>query len=963
MGRESELRFAIAARRLGLITRNQLVDCSIAWLEDLNVGLTRVSGKPERRPETILYEMGVLSEAGLASVLKEMKKGDVAIDSQSRHAILKLNPPPAVRDWVMKLPEQRREQTMVRKSTSRDERYELGEEIARGGVGRVVEGKDRKLRREVAIKLLMEGAEPEIVERFLREAQITARLDHPNVVPVYDVGEIGTAGGRQMFLAMKKVAGKDLGAALRLLAAGDEEAERLYTRPRLLQIFQNVCLGIAYAHARGVLHRDLKPANVMLGDYGEVLIVDWGLAKVKGEVDPAALLTQEGAKGTVGPLAGITMVGQVLGTPSYMSPEAAEGRPDDMDERSDIYALGTILYTILTWRAPFDGRTKDEVLQKVREGRLVPPAKRVHEARHRVPDPVPPGLEAICLKALALRPAERYASAMDLFYDLQSWLDGASERARIEREARERVEKGREHLARYHDLAIGVQEAEAQVRLLAEKIRPHQPVEDKAPLWEAEGKLRAAGEARIEAQAQAEAEFRSALRIDPACGEASDGISDLIVERYLEAERRGDRGQMLLLWNSLAPYDRHGERRYWLDAPGKLALKTVVYKCGCLRPVAEPGWGVEFVKAASVAWREGRPRPDVAVERRDLPVPAMWMRKPGTSFGHRPDCARHEATGAEIFLSRYKEEGRRLVPGPEKKLGKTPLAPTELPQGSYRVVIRAPRFPDIVLPVYITRDCLWDQEVVLYAAEDIPKGFSFVPAGPFLYGADGVTRETRDLFVARHPVTCAEYLEYLNDLCRHGQAEEAARRSPKEGERRLWPQDGEGPTARFRLPRPEEDPALAWEPAWPAVGVSWHDALAYCEWRSAKDGRACRLLHEEEYEKAARGVDGRAYAFGHDYDGTFAHTNVSLAGAALPRAAGGFPADESVYGIRDLTGGASTWCLNLSDPEVVMARAARGGSWGAPPTQAHAAFRQSLNPDLASRLTGFRLAVSAEAWP
>jgi hypothetical protein len=220
MGRESELRFAIAARRLGLITRNQLVDCSIAWLEDLNVGLTRVSGKPERRPETILYEMGVLSEAGLASVLKEMKKGDVAIDSQSRHAILKLNPPPAVRDWVMKLPEQRREQTMVRKSTSRDERYELGEEIARGGVGRVVEGKDRKLRREVAIKLLMEGAEPEIVERFLREAQITARLDHPNVVPVYDVGEIGTAGGRQMFLAMKKVAGKDLGAALRLLAAG-----------------------------------------------------------------------------------------------------------------------------------------------------------------------------------------------------------------------------------------------------------------------------------------------------------------------------------------------------------------------------------------------------------------------------------------------------------------------------------------------------------------------------------------------------------------------------------------------------------------------------------------------------------------------------------------------------------------------------------------------------------------------
>ncbi len=964
MAQDTELRFALAATQLGIISRKQLLSCVGTWLEDLQRAAKKKDTKV-RRPETVLYESGVIDDEGLQAVLKAMKRGASGIDEGLRNSLLNLNPPKPIADWLNSLPVSARGQTMVKRAP-KDVRYELGKELARGGVGRVVEGIDKKLQREVALKLLPETADPEAVERFVREARISSKLDHPNVVPVYDFGDMpGAKGGRQLFLAMKKVKGRDLGEVLMDLATGQPGAEDEWTQTRLLRIFQDVCLGIAYAHARGVLHRDLKPANVMLGSYGEVLIVDWGLATFTGEAEPARA---EAGAALPMPLADLTMVGQVVGTPSYMSPEAASGRSDVMDERTDVYALGTILYAILSWRVPFDGTSRDDVIAKVKEYRFVPPSKRVAETKGPNPGRVPPELDAICVKAMARVPADRFASARELHDAVRQFLEGASERERHSREAAGHIDRGRGLLTRCDELEAQIHELELKAAEFAGRIRPHQAPEEKRPLWDAEAKLRELRDEKVEKRAQAQAAFREALRLDPGNAEAQSGICSQLVERYLEAERRGDRAAMLHVWNSFAGYDKGGEWRYLLDAPGRLELRTWVYACPCLRP-ATGNFGVEFVETASIPWRDGGPRPELAAAPDDLPVPAIWSSGTAGKHGHTSACHKVERKGVEVWVAKIRETDRRLTPREERFLGKTPLGPIELPQGDYVCVLRAQGIPEVRLPVKISRDGLWKQDVTLYAPSEVPDGFVLVPGGPFVKGRgaeDGgvaPSADTADVFVARMPVTCADWLDYLNDLCAKGRGEEAARRRPKEAERTFWVVEGEGAAARFRLPTAAEDPEMPWEPGWPVLGVTWHDAIAYCEWRSAREGRTYRLLHEDEYEKAARGVDQRAYSFGRAYDGTYAHTNVSLDGPARPLPAGSFPADESVYGVRDLSGGAATWCLNLFDPALPRVRAVRGGSWGSSPAQAHAAVRQSLHPASASLLVGLRLACSAQAWP
>jgi hypothetical protein len=287
------------------------------------------------------------------------------------------------------------------------------------------------------------------------------------------------------------------------------------------------------------------------------------------------------------------------------------------------------------------------------------------------------------------------------------------ERERRRQEARERVEAGRRWFARYRELRGEIGAQEKVVRERGAQIRPHQPPEEKRPLWDAEARLRALREDRIEAFAKASAEFGQALAVDATSAGASDGKCELYFDRFLEAEEKRDREEMLLNRKVLATYDREGKHAARLDAPGKLMLRTFAYGCDCLRPVTHPEWRVEIAETATVPWRDGRPRPDLPLTDRDCTVPAVRTFPEGVRWGHTGACVRREVPGVEVSIAKYEERDKRLVLGPERVLGRTPLHDVVVPRGSWLCVLRHPDFAPVRLPVRMDRDGAWTQDVNL----------------------------------------------------------------------------------------------------------------------------------------------------------------------------------------------------------------------------------------------------------
>ena len=307
--------------------------------------------------------------------------------------------------------------------------YRLVKEIARGGMGQIYFGEDPQLKRHVAVKVSSvseAGEDP----RFSKEAEVLAQLAHPNIVPIHNIGV--DAQGRP-FYSMKLVKGRTLQAVLNLIRDGDADAVKDYPRATLLTIFRKVCDAMMFAHSKGILHRDLKPENIMVGEYGEVLVMDWGLAKVLGEQENTnAGSSRMNDTGDYG----MTMEGEVMGTPQYMSPEQAMGMVAELDQRSDIYSLGGILYAILTLRPPIDGTTLDEVLTKVKNGSISSMvAKRGDKGAVTVGKPtamgaeVPEALQAVTLKAMGTDRNKRYGSVEAFAGDIERYQNGFATQA------------------------------------------------------------------------------------------------------------------------------------------------------------------------------------------------------------------------------------------------------------------------------------------------------------------------------------------------------------------------------------------------------------------------------------------------------------------------------------------------------------------------------------------------------
>jgi tetratricopeptide (TPR) repeat protein/serine/threonine protein kinase len=433
---DRNLLFGILALQADLISRDALISAMNAWAVHKDKGLGQ-----------LLREQGALDAdqhaavEGLVSWSLDRHQGDAgkslaALGSlgsarqeleQIADADLQASLSQVTVDRPAERGEPTEDATTVGRPTSAGLRFRILRPHAKGGLGEVFVARDGELHREVALKEIQQhyADQPDSRSRFLLEAEITGGLEHPGIVPVYGLGTY--ADGRP-FYAMRFIRGDSLKDAIARFHQADvpgrDPGERTLTLRGLLRRFIDVCNAIAYAHARGVLHRDLKPGNVMLGRYGETLVVDWGLAKAVGRPEGAASTEEGTLRPTSASDSAPTQMGSAIGTPAYMSPEQAAGRPDLLGPASDVYSLGATLYHLLTGRPPFAREDVGAMLQKVQRGELVPPRQ--------VKGSVPPALEAICLKAMALAPGQRYGSPQALADDLEHWL--ADEPVRAYRE-------------------------------------------------------------------------------------------------------------------------------------------------------------------------------------------------------------------------------------------------------------------------------------------------------------------------------------------------------------------------------------------------------------------------------------------------------------------------------------------------------------------------------------------------
>lgn len=507
--------------------------------------------------------------------------------------------------------------------------------------------RDGELNREVALKRIRGSFanDHSARARFLREAEITGNLEHPGIVPIYGLGR--DASG-QPYYAMRFIHGESLRDAIKRYHRSanrtvDAPAKQMELR-MLMRRFIDVCNAVDYAHSRGVIHRDLKPANVMVGKFGETLVVDWGLAKALGETSNAptaaatkSLPTSGGTEAAAVPWLtpsaqdAATQMGDALGTPSYMSPEQAAGRTDLLSPATDIYALGAVLHTILSGSSPIEGDSIVEVLENVKQGRM-----------RRLPTTVASPVASICAKAMSLRPEDRYASARALADDVERWM--ADERVSVHRETRsERLARW----ARTHRSTVAGAAALAATALVALVIglfvvTAEQRETDRQREF-AEARRREAEQARIEESAQRTlAELQRKLAED----------------RKRDADDQRDRAEWSAYVAHIQAADAEWERNQ--------VLHSLAHLNACLPKLC--GWEHEYLRARSVRGRylfQGS-RPSVLALA--VSPDGNWVFTSGSDgFIHRWDTAAgreagafraHGGTTSNLAISR---DGTRIV--------------------------------------------------------------------------------------------------------------------------------------------------------------------------------------------------------------------------------------------------------------------------------------------------------------
>jgi serine/threonine-protein kinase len=787
------------------------------------------------------------------------------------------------------------------RSADHGARYEDVGRIGKGGMGDVRRVRDHAMGRVLAMKVLPWEAldAPRARERFLGEARVTAALQHPGIVPIHDCGEF--PDGRPWF-TMKEIRGATLGAVIAELHAGGAWSLR-----RVVEVFARACEAMAYAHSRGVVHRDLKPANVMVGEFGEVLVLDWGIARRADDV-PA----RSSGEPDEDPLLGLTQTGTVIGTVVYMPPEQALG--ERVGRASDVYALGAVLYEILAGQPPFSGNVR-AVLRKVIFDGPEPLARRAGGSIE-----IPAELAAICERAMARNAADRYPDASALGEAVRGWLDGVRRRD----QALAAVDRARAMEPRLEDLRRRARALRAEARAVLGALRTFDPVSEKAKGWALEDEA-----ARIEHDLAVEEigwqqVLRSALNEVPDLAEAHDALADHYKARLEAAEAARDDRDAARCEALLRAHDR-GRHAAFLAGDGALTLVT-------------------------------------------------------------------DPPGATVVLQRYVERERRLVPEIVREIGPTPIVRMALGRGSYLLTIRREGYRDTPYPVLIGRGEHWDgvrpggewaYPIRLLREEEIGADNVYVPAGWFISGGDPDAGESLPrrrlwvdgLIVARDPVTNAQYLDFLNALVAEGREAEAVARCPRVALGRGRSGDGDlgfvrDDEGRFQLA--PSDVSADEEMRWPVAFVDWKSAMSYARWLAARAGDPWRLPNELEWEKAARGVDGRFMPWGDFVEPTWAAMLGGHLGMKGRAPVDRHLTDESTYGVRGTAGNVRDLCINVwkpggpavrqglvlldaaeeTDPAL---RAARGGAWSTALSLCRLAGRFAAPPIERFGGMGFRL--------
>jgi serine/threonine protein kinase/formylglycine-generating enzyme required for sulfatase activity len=802
-------------------------------------------------------------------------------------------------------------------------RYEDRGAIGEGGFSEVREVYDRHVRRHAARKTqLPQKSAPQDTERFRREILITAQLQHPGVVPLYDWGE-GPDG--RIWFTMKRVYGYTIRERIDALHRL-EGAEFVRALRRLLDDFRRLCEPVAYAHKRRIIHRDLTPQNLMVGEFGEVHVMDWGLARDLSGDPPPGRHAAEGFASSTSDVSEMDIRTRVAGTPFYMPPEQAFGEIAAMNPASDVYALGAVLYQILSGQPPYmDSSRRAEppgvIVDRVRQG--APPPIEVVARRE-----VPKELFPLCRKAMERDPRDRYPDASALMDAVRDWLDGAD---RQERALALVLGAHKEHRSKITELREEADRLRARSRDILDRLESFDRAQDKAEGWTLEDRALAFEREALREEVLWIQKLRSALNLVPDLEQAHLALAEHYAESLARAEAAHDQLAAMSSAGFLEDHlgKLHGERRNHYEAilrgPGQLTLLT-------------------------------------------------------------------EPKDARVVIRSYEPVNRYLMANEPKTFVPSALPVREHPleRGSYLALLTAPGYRDVRYPIFIERDKHWDGvrpgstapcPIRLLREEELDLDDVYVPGGWFVAGGDPRAGEALprrrvwvdSFIIRRHPVTNGEYVEFLNALVAEGRGDEARRHCPtrapgaKDGEQVLAYVFDEA-SARYSLRVPETDKAL------PVVFVDWYAATAYAAYWARRTGRPWRLPCEFEWEKAARGVDGRFMPWGDQIEPTWACMAGSHRDTKRVMPVHDYPTDISPYGVRGMAGNVRDWCIERwrLDPRLrddiaqidpaaaddTAERPIRGGAWISVGDLARLAIRYSEPPTTRHGVLGFRLARS-----